>query len=365
MDERRTVTVMDGDRFVGMADCRVIRFGDGRTGVVWRGLAFPLEAQDCIDVSREGLSPSVATSPVAAAPRRTFIVIPGEEEGVLLIAGDATVRDLAISQLSQAGVMVLRHGRWLGDPVDDLEADWFVRFVHPVGDGLATSIDGYLQLPAEKTSPPDVLRLRLLDAALAQARANAAELRRQLVSLQDRLAPPIPADMDGMSALQAELEVEREARIAAERALAQIGVPRELSAAAESEPSAVTEGAPHRPVKARRSLQSEVQTVFDRLLPALRPLRDSLSIAAGEFRDRGSLYRCLAELAGAGGRTPPGWKKLQGVEPWWERHVSTGEDDAGRIYARLDGKNRVWCFLLSHKGQQERDFAWLQRNANG
>jgi hypothetical protein len=82
-----------------------------------------------------------------------------------------------------------------------------------------------------------------------------------------------------------------------------------------------------------------------------------VTVLTGEFADRGGLYRSLIELdSGALGRA---WKKLHGAPGWWERHVSNGQDDSGRIYARRGEGS--WEVLISHKSQQARDITWLER----
>lgn len=96
------------------------------------------------------------------------------------------------------------------------------------------------------------------------------------------------------------------------------------------------------------------------LLPKVRLIRDSLMVVAAEFASRKALYRTLSELQEAKDRLPPNWKKVQGVEGWWERHLSNGQDDAGRAYARLNAE-RNWDVLVSHKSEQSRDIAWLDR----
>jgi hypothetical protein len=68
----------------------------------------------------------------------------------------------------------------------------------------------------------------------------------------------------------------------------------------------------------------------------------------------------LQELPVTGGR-PDGWKALRGTERWWERHVSTGQDDSGRAYARFDPIRRRWELLLGWKADQTRDIGWLKR----
>lgn len=109
--------------------------------------------------------------------------------------------------------------------------------------------------------------------------------------------------------------------------------------------------------RAAGRLQDEIALSLASFRPDLRFLRDSLTVVAAEFIDRRSCYRAVLELGPETlGRA---WKKIQGAPSWWERHVSNGQDDSGRIYARR--VERGWDVLVSHKSQQSRDIAWLAR----
>mgnify|MGYP007008282090 CR=1 FL=1 len=110
-------------------------------------------------------------------------------------------------------------------------------------------------------------------------------------------------------------------------------------------------------------LRDEVSGVFESLLPRIALLRSSPEVIAAEFSDRRFLYRALAELSSGDEGLPTNWKKLRGIPDWIERHISNGQDDSGRIYARLDEDRRLWEVLVSHKGEQLRDISWL-RNFN-
>jgi hypothetical protein len=116
-----------------------------------------------------------------------------------------------------------------------------------------------------------------------------------------------------------------------------------------------------RPIAPPGKLQNEIEAVLETLLPGVRLMRDSLLVIAAEFSNRRALYRGLAELQIANGRLPPTWKKLKGLDVWWERHMSDGQSDAGRVYARPGETDRDWDVLISHKGEQTRDIAWLAR----
>lgn len=107
-------------------------------------------------------------------------------------------------------------------------------------------------------------------------------------------------------------------------------------------------------------LHEELAYALAALRPDIVPLRDTLQVVVGEYASRGGFYRCIEELAPSGGR-PPGWKSLRDVDRWWERHVTTGQDDSGRAYARFDEVARRWHLLLSWKAEQKRDIEWLRR----
>ena len=89
----------------------------------------------------------------------------------------------------------------------------------------------------------------------------------------------------------------------------------------------------------------------------MRFLRDSVTVLTIEYADRTGLYRAIAELGSDAVRG--NWKRIRGAPGWWECHVSNGQDDSGRVYARnIAG---VWQLLVSHKSQQSRDIDWLAR----
>ena len=99
--------------------------------------------------------------------------------------------------------------------------------------------------------------------------------------------------------------------------------------------------------------------VFWAVIPEVRLMRDSLIVVAAEFSNRRALYRGLVELRTVNSRLPPTWKKLKGLDEWWERHISDGQNDAGKVYARLGDSDHIWDVLIS--GEQARDIAWLAR----
>ena len=122
---------------------------------------------------------------------------------------------------------------------------------------------------------------------------------------------------------------------------------------------------PPRLPSSRIRLQDEIGVILETLLSNLNLVRDSLTVAAVEYSNRRALYRALADLAGAVGRLPSQWKAVQGATAWWERHVSDGQDNTGRLYARLVSSSQCWDVLISDKAEQTRDIAWLRCNPNG
>ena len=106
-------------------------------------------------------------------------------------------------------------------------------------------------------------------------------------------------------------------------------------------------------------MADEVRDVLAGLLPTLTMLRDSIEVITVEFARRGAVWRALGELASAAS-IPRDWKKIHGADGWWERRLSDGRDNTGRIYARRGGGS-AWQVLISHKADQNRDIAWLDR----
>ena len=77
-------------------------------------------------------------------------------------------------------------------------------------------------------------------------------------------------------------------------------------------------------------------------MPNVNLLRDSLTVAASEYASRKALYRALSELASVEGRLPPNWKSVQGAAGWWERHLSDGQSNTGRLYALYVAGAQRW-----------------------
>jgi hypothetical protein len=350
-----TIHVLDGGRPFEDRVCRILRLRDGRPAAVWRGRAFPLTDGHTIDISAPGVPPAEclpAEAPIGhqgQGPR--WGLVEGTEEAWVLIAGSVAERDWVASHLRQAGLAVLRSGAWLGESADGLEPDWFVRIVRPIAGGPLSSLLENILGPRVSVQPGDGettedLRRRLVKSELDRVRLEAAALRIEVERLKTG-AGDAAALVSRVAALEADLAQ------AHERLTAQPPAP--IPPPVDASPPAQT--AP----RLTRRIQEEVATALATLLPGVRLLRDSLTVASVEFRDRTAFYRALRELTEGGPRLPPTWKKVRGAEEWWERHVSTGEDDSGRAYARAAPGGAGWDVLLSDKGNQDRDMSWLRK----
>ena len=360
------VVIRDGTDTLETRRCRTMALPDGRVGVVWRGLVYPLLDNNEIDVSKEALPPAhCMPSGVAQPDYHGFASIIGADEVYLLVAGPITVREGAAARLRAAGISVIRTGRYLGEPVDGLAADWFIRFEKPITDETVDSLLARVldQERVRQSVQPETAteaRLRLVLDEMARARQRETMLRSELANataalgkrttdtnVDDRLREEIAREQY----LRREAEA---ARVAAEAALAT------AEAALE-----VVRADPHLPPQPspRTRLPDEIAALLEAVLPNLKLLRDSLTVALVEYAGRKSLYRSLAELMAGEGRLSAAWKSVQGATGWWERHVSNGQDNTGRLYARWAADRPGWDVLISDKGDQSRAIAWLRRHA--
>ncbi|WP_157100020.1 hypothetical protein [Rhodoplanes sp. Z2-YC6860] len=348
------ISVFDGLQLLELQECRIVVLPDGRKGAIWRSLAYPLlPPGDQIEVNGVAIPPDRCTYE-AATPTISFGVIDGVAEAYLVLPGSATACERSAIALREAGFHVLRTGRYLGEPIPGIGGDWFVRFAKRSDltdlESLRSELASILGLTkvdlneAESTSAET--RSRLIAAELLAAKAREAGLRADIARLKGNAAIGEDVKIEAELLRQA-IEEERGLREAAELAAAEAASVRIPPPAPRATPSP--------------KLIDEIQIVIGVLLPRTNLLRDSLTVVAAEFSSRRALYRTLAELQDQYDRLPPSWKKLQGLESWWERHVSNGQDDAGRAYARRVISERKWDVLISHKGEQTRDLAWLSR----
>lgn len=356
------MVVRDGVVPLETRQCRVLLLPGGARGALWRGLVYPIDNDNGIDIAADAFAPGVCGPPQAAASASArFTVIEGVEEAYLLLSGPVAARETAASRLRAAGLSVLRSGRYLGDPVNGIAADWFVRFEIPLGAEPVTPLVSRILgvLPGSQVVTPDAdseIRWRLLRDELAAARAEAAGLRAELGRVRGAVDRGAEVS-DQVASLRDEAARERRLREVADAARAA------AEAALEDARTAPVSSA--RLPSSRMRLQDEIAVVLESLLPSLNLVRDSITVAAMEYSSRRALYRALAELGGAVGRLPSQWKAVQGATGWWERHVSDGQDNTGRLYARFASSSQRWDVLISDKAEQTRDIAWLRRIPDG
>ena len=337
------VAVTDGQTLVQSWPCSRTTMPDGSPGVIWRGIAYPLLAGDRIDVG----------VPPPSEPAVHHAVLLGGDTSWVLIQGMSAALDAARRALERTGVVVSRSGRWLGEPIGQIAFDWFLRCDGTLDEQLVMALLGPSSpVPVESDS---AARVAVLEQRIASLLADVARaenaLRRSLemppspevegplsaVTVTGALPEPDPALQNALAEIQA-LRASLEA-IGADQ---QLGARRELEA-----PQVVR-------------VRDEVTALLFALRPDILLMRDSLLVSLGELHSRGGFYKALSELPASGSR-PEGWKMLRGAERWWERHVSTGRNDHGRVYARYDTGARHWSLLLGWKVDQPQDVAWLKR----
>jgi hypothetical protein len=349
------ISIFNRSQLFETRECTLVRLPNGREGAIWRGLAYPLELPNHhIQMESEAFPPGdcMPRDASVGAPQTNFAVIEGVEEAYVLLSGPSLSCETAAGALKTFGYDVIRTGRYLGDPVDGLEADWFIRIVKPKDerDSLATLLTEVLADQAIAVHSHETLgeyRARLISGELASVKAREVAQRAEIARLK--------LELTSASQTQTEIDELRTA-IELERSLRQ-----EADLAAFAAVQLANEVRADRPVAPPSRLKNEIEVVLETLLPGVRLMRDSLIVIAAEFSNRRALYRGLAELQIVNGRLPPTWKKLKGLDVWWERHMSDGQDDAGRVYARLGNSGRVWDVLISHKSEQSRDISWLSR----
>ena len=321
------VAVMDGNDLVQNWVCTKTILPDCTAGVIWRGSSFPLLPGNRIDIR---------VAHAAPPPTNRMALRAMEDASWVLLQGSAGDLQAALKRLQQAGIMVRRSGRWLGEPAGDIAYDWYLACEGVLTESYVAGLLG--TAPQPQVDAPDVriavLEQRLADIAAELADLSAALRRAVRVSMAEPKIVQVPEPKTGQDAALLD-------------ALAQLHALQARIVEQRPAPSA------------NRRLIDELGEVLAALLPGVDLLRDSLLQATGAFHSRAGFYRALHELPASGAR-PEGWKRLHSA-PWWERHVSNGRDDTGRAYARFNTQTRRWALLLSWKGEQALDIAWLKR----
>ena len=152
------VAILDNGRMIDEAQCRRVILPDGRQGAIWRGLAYPLAPENQIDASGEAFPPLECHDEAPALdPARRWAAIEGAD-AYLIVEGSAPDAERAAAKIREKGVQMLRVGRYLGDPVDELAGDWFVKFERPKApnfvEWLTEALGAEFQTVAGSTSAP-------------------------------------------------------------------------------------------------------------------------------------------------------------------------------------------------------------------
>lgn len=185
------ISIFNNAQLFETRECALVRLPDGREGAIWRGLAYPLELPDHrIEMGGEAFPPGdcVHRDPSIRAPQANFAVIEGVEEAYVLLSGPSLSCETAAGALKASGYNVLRTGRYLGDPVDGLEADWFIRITKPKNEreSLSVLLTEVLAGQAMAVHSHDTFgkyRARLIAGELVSAKAREAALRAEVARL--------------------------------------------------------------------------------------------------------------------------------------------------------------------------------------
>ena len=225
------IDVREGPDSLKTRRCRAMLMPDGRVGVVWRGLVYPVRDGNQIDIGGEALPPAICRAGTAPPfPDSGFASIEGDGEAHLLLAGPASAREEATASLRAAGIAILRTGRYLGDPIDSFAADWFIRIEKPPAeeplDHLLAQVLGRRACARESRGRDTIRGTASATARRTRtARGREAALRSELAAARATVRTPTIAD--ATDTLSPELanahklrEVAKAGRIAAEAALA-------------------------------------------------------------------------------------------------------------------------------------------------
>lgn len=314
----------------------ILRMPDGAKGAKWGGMVFPVREGDQIELSDRAVPPGQCDPWENSPERWTVPPVPEGADAYLFVDGTAQTRDRAVRMLMDAGISVLRSGPNLSGST----GDWFIRI-----DGLVDEAKEILKelrsRETKESAQDDVssLRERLLIQALVAGQVAQAQIRAELERVRNT-AIAVPENTVELRALKDSLRAMSE-RLAEVEHEAQ-----GLRARLEAAP---------RPAAKENGLEAELSLAAGSLLPRLDFIGNSMNFIAVELPSRSIVWKALAALDRQERGQPEGWKSLSGYSGWWERHFSTGQDNQGRIYARLNGRPARWEVLVSHKQEQAMD----------
>jgi hypothetical protein len=342
MAEIREVGVFRGDSELARQPLELLRLPGGRIGAKWGGLVFPLRDSDSIDVTDAGVPPGQCSPIDEQALQWRISTVKGGTGAYLFLNGSAKVCGRVVEDLKNAGFSVLRSGPNLSGSTED----WFIR-IEKIAEGDNSRLGELLKETGRVESVDDdtSARERLLLNALVTAQAATAGLRQELDRLRD-YANDLPDR-------KYEERILRESLNELSRRLAE--------AQAESDALRLRAEAGMRATHKPNRLEVELSTAATQLLPRIELIAGSMNFIAVELPSRATLWKALTELDRQDRGQPAGWKSLAGHTGWWERHFSTGQDNQGRIYARLNGHTARWQVLVSHKQDQAQDLRRISR----
>ena len=348
------VTVNDGVEFLDERECRIVVLPDGRPGAIWRGLAYPV-ANSIIDVGEPGIPPALCGVSEPTEPTTRYALRGTTDGHYVMLRGSVAEAELAASKLKSCGLSVARLGRYVGEDIPGFDADWFLRLTADPTEDVQAKIATVLGGPPAWRDERG-LRERLLAAELERALERNAEAKAALSRLgmeRDEAASL------GEAAAQSrtEAEAQRQLREVAE-AHARQAQRRVIELEAER---AALRGSATPARRSDRVVSDEFDVVLEVLLPRIKLLRDSRDIVLFGYSSRQGAYQALSQLDRSTREIPGAWKSVQGASPWIERHISDGQNNTGRAYARLDRTDRRWDVLISYKADQPQDIDWLRR----
>lgn len=336
------ITIVREGREFTRQSLELFRLPGGGRGAKWGGLVFPIREGDFIELADQGVPPGQCDVWGESDPGWTITRGADGGDAYLFLEGSAQKCSLAVRRLQDSGVIVLRSGPNLSGGI----GDWFIR-IGAITDGTE---DALRQVLAEVAKAPEVendttLRERLLVQAVIAGQTAQAELRVELDRAR-RVAASLASETEAQRSLKESLEA-MSARLA------------EVEAEAQALRDQV-DAAP-RPVPKAHRLEAELALAASSLLPRLDFIGNSMSFIAVELPSRSIVWKALAALDRQERGQPEGWKSLSGHPGWWERHFSTGQDNQGRIYARVTGSPSRWRVLVSHKQEQAMDLRRIGR----
>ncbi len=309
---------------------------DGRCGVRWAGLVFPLHPGDRVEVTDRAFLPGDCR-PWAPQPGWRVVAEPGASDAYVFLDGPASARDRMLAAMAAAALQPVRSG----PNMSGMPGDWFIRVQGWSERAEQALADRLGAAAAHSAEDPARLRERLVQERFEQVAAERDALRQGLSAIREQLAramDKVESSDAARAALQGELQ----------RLMERVEAPPERAHAEPAPPRSAT-----------AAVDREVATVMEHLLPRIDLVRDSLKLVCIELADRRGLWRGLAELDRAERGTPAAWKTVRGADGWIERHFSNGQDNQGRLYARHDAAR--WQVLVSHKQEQPSDMRWLRQ----